>query len=150
MSFIRTRTTGSATLVLALLVMPLASTASAESFQSVMQDLADDMNRVQSALFVEDFDAVTEAAEAIADHPRPSLGERRRMLSAVGTRVGEFRSLDQQVHEAAKNLADAARDQDLDTAIRYHGRLVNACIACHSAFRDEVVNALSPEAAAER
>ncbi|OOC48546.1 MULTISPECIES: cytochrome c [Thioalkalivibrio] len=139
-----------ATLVVAVLAMPLASTASADTFQSVMQGLTDDMNRVQSALFVEDFTAITEAAEAIADHPKPSLGERRRVLSAVGSRVSEFRALDQRVHGAAEGLADAARDQDLDKSIRYHGRLVNACIACHSAFRDEVVSALSPEDAPKR
>ncbi|ADC72805.1 hypothetical protein TK90_2315 [Thioalkalivibrio sp. K90mix] len=144
------RATSRAALVVAVLAMPLASTAAAETFQSVMQGLADDMNRVQSALFVEDFATVTEAAEAIADHPKPSLGERRRVLSAVGSRVSEFRALDQQVHDTAEGLANAARDQDLDQSIRYHARLVNACIACHSAFRDDVVSALSPENAPER
>ena len=144
------RATSRAALVVAVLAMPLASTAAADTFQSVMQGLADDMNRVQSALFVEDFDTATEAAEAIADHPKPSLGERRRVLSAVGSRISEFRALDQRVHETAKGLANAARDQDRDQSIRYHGRLVNACIACHSAFRDEVVSALSPENAPER
>ncbi|WP_019593500.1 cytochrome c [Thioalkalivibrio sp. ALM2T] len=139
-----------AALIVAALALPLAGTVSADTFQSVMQGLADDMNRVQSALFVEDFDTVTEAARAIADHPKPSLGERRRVLSAVGTRVGEFRAMDQQVHEAAQGLADAALDQDLDKSIRYHARLVNACIACHGAFRDDVVSALSPDNAPER
>ncbi|WP_018862694.1 cytochrome c [Thioalkalivibrio sp. ALJ3] len=148
-----TRAATRTVLVVAALAMPLASTAAAETFQSVMQGLADDMNRVQSALFVEDFATVTEAAEAIADHPKPSLGERRRVLSAVGNRVSEFRGMDQQVHDTAEQLADAAREQDLDRAIRYHGRLVTECIACHSAFRDKVssdLSRLSPDNAPER
>ncbi|MGM0554027.1 MAG: cytochrome c [Pseudomonadota bacterium] len=137
-------------LALGILGTTLASTASANDFRSIMKDLANDMNQVQSGLFVEDFDTVIEAAEAIADHPKPPSGERQRVMAVVGPRVSEFRTLDQQVHETANGLADAARDQDLDQSIRYHGRLVNACTACHSAFRDEVVSALPPEDAPER
>ncbi len=144
------RNAGGIALALGILGTTLASTASANDFRGIMKGLANDMNRVQSALFVEDFDTVIVAAEAIADHPKPSSGERRRVMAAVGPRVSEFRGLDQEVHDTAKGLADAARDQDLDQSIRYHGRLVDACIACHSAFRDEVVSALSPEGAPER
>lgn len=58
-----TRAATRTALVVAALAMPLASTASADTFQSVMQGLAKDMNRVQSALFIEDFATATEAAE---------------------------------------------------------------------------------------
>nr|WP_043740133.1 cytochrome c [Thioalkalivibrio nitratireducens] len=144
------RSTSRAALAVGILTLSLASTASGESFRTVMQGLAIEMNRVQSALFVEDFATIVDAADAIVDHPRPSPDERRRILAAVEPHIDEFRSLDQQVHEAAENLADAASDRDLEMTIRYHGRLVAACIACHSAFREDVVGTLSSEDVPDR
>ncbi|QKT03948.1 cytochrome c [Ectothiorhodospiraceae bacterium 2226] len=120
-----------------------ASAAAAErpSFQAVMQGLAADMQRLSQAIFMEDFPAMAEAAEAVADHPKPADQDRRRVMAAVGPDVERFRAYDHAVHEGAERIAEAARATDMDGVLRYHAQVMQGCVACHSTFRGRMTQA---------
>jgi cytochrome c556 len=105
------------------------------TFQEIMQGLGEDMNRVATGIFMEDFAAIERAAEAVAHHPRPSSAEHRRIVAAVGPDVERFRSVDQAVHGGAEGMLEAARARDMDGVLHHHGEVMRGCVACHTAFR---------------
>ena len=83
----------------------------------------------------EDWIRVAEHAEAIANHPRPPMTERVRIMAFAGTEVAQFKKYDTEVHEAASSLADEAADGDGSAIIASFGRLQNGCLDCHATFR---------------
>lgn len=114
------------------------------TFKMIMQGLAEDMNRLNAAIFAEDFEAIERYASAIAHHPRPSPAERARLMDAVGPDMELFQSIDRSVHGGAGEMADAARVGDMDSVLRYHARVMQGCVACHSAFRDQLARTPTP------
>jgi cytochrome c556 len=134
-----TRTMSRVTLaVLAATWAAVALAQEGPTFKEIMQGLAEDMNRLNAAIFAEDFDAIERSAAAIAHHPRPSPAERGRLMDAVGPDVELFQSIDRSVHGGAEEMADAARVGDMDGVLRYHGKVMQGCVTCHSAFRDRL------------
>jgi cytochrome c556 len=115
------------------------------TFKEIMQGLAEDMNHLNAAIFAEDFEAIERYASAIAHHPRPSPAERARLMEAVGPRVELFQSIDHSVHGGGEEMADAARVGDMDGVLRYHAKVMQGCVSCHSAFRDELMQPDSPK-----
>ena len=115
------------------------------AFKEIMQGLAEDMNHLNAAIFAENFEAIERYASAIAHHPRPSPAERARLMEAVGPRVELFQSIDHSVHGGAGEMADAARVGDMDGVLRYHARVMQGCVACHAAFRDELMQPDTPK-----
>ncbi|ACL71401.1 conserved hypothetical protein [Thioalkalivibrio sulfidiphilus HL-EbGr7] len=114
------------------------------TFKVIMQGLAEDMNHLNTAIFAEDFEAIERYASAIAHHPRPSPAERQRLMDAVGPRMELFQSIDRSVHGGAGEMADAARVGDMDGVLRYHAKVMQGCVTCHSAFRDQLTRAPNP------
>ncbi|OOG24114.1 hypothetical protein B1C78_09310 [Thioalkalivibrio denitrificans] len=125
----------------------LAGAAAQEgpTFKEIMVGLGEDMNHLNAAIFAEDFEAIERYAAAIAHHPRPSPAERQRLMDAVGPRIELFQSIDRSVHGGAAEMADAARVGDMDGVLRYHARVMQGCVACHSAFRDQLTQPGTPQ-----
>jgi cytochrome c556 len=141
-----TRTMSRVTLaVLAATWAAVALAQEGPGFKEIMQGLAEDMNRLNAAIFAEDFDAIERSAAAIAHHPRPSPQERQRLMDAVGRDVELFRSIDQSVHGGAEEMADAARVGDMDGVLRFHGQVMQGCVACHAEFRPRLAQPDSAE-----
>ncbi len=112
--------------------------------QEVMKTLGDDLCRASGALVQEDYPTLAEAARAIADHPRPGMGERLKILAGLGTDAERFRSADSAVHDAATSLAEAAEREDALAAAAHYSLLVEQCIDCHAGFRQRVRALLHP------
>ena len=104
-------------------------------FHEIMEDLGDHMVRITEGITHEDWIRVAEHAEAIADHPRPPMTERTRIMAFAGTDVARFKEYDAEVHEAASALADKAAGGDGSAIIASFGRLQNGCLDCHATFR---------------
>lgn len=101
----------------------------------IMQDLSTDMQGITDGIAREDWPAVAKLAARIADHPQPPLAEKLRILTFTGKDASRFRSYDQQAHQAAQWLAQAAQLRDGTAAIAAFANVQGACLACHQNFR---------------
>lgn len=107
--------------------------------RGIMQNLGKNMQDVTDGISHEDWELVTKTAPLIADHPQPSFSERIRVLSFIGSAVSKYRGYDKQVHQAARELEQAAMKADGEMAIAAFARLQNSCLACHQRFRKPFV-----------
>ena len=112
----------------------------AMSLKQVMQGLGEDMNSLNTAIFNEDYPAMVKLAGRIADHPKPSAAERLQILSTLGADAGRFRGHDHQVHEDGAALVVAAQAEDMSGVLRYQGRIMQGCVACHAEFRSRLLS----------
>lgn len=114
------------------------------NLQEVMKTLGDDLCRASGALLQEDYPALAGAARDIAEHPRPGIGERLKILAGLGKDAERFRSADSAVHDAATSLAEAAERKDAQAAAAHYSLLVEQCVDCHAGFRQRVRALLHP------
>ncbi len=104
-------------------------------FHEIMEELGEHMVGITEGITHEDWIRVADHAQAIADHPRPPMTERVRIMVFAGTDVAKFKEFDNEVHDAAARLADEAAGGDGSAIIASFGRLQNGCLDCHAAFR---------------
>jgi cytochrome c556 len=109
------------------------------AFQGVMRDLGKHMQTVAGAIAVEDWELVAKTAHLIGEHPKPSLAERTRIFSFVGTNMGKFKEYDNQTHEAAHEMEHAAHTGNGMQVISQYQKLQTGCLGCHQAFRASFV-----------
>lgn len=105
----------------------------------IMRELGKNMQLVTDAISREDWARVADTAPRIAEHPQPPVGEKMRILAFVGSDAGRFRQFDEQTHQAAKALEQAARRGDGQSVIASFAALQNGCLACHQEFRKPFV-----------
>ncbi|WP_303908623.1 cytochrome c [Thiohalomonas denitrificans] len=115
-----------------------AGPAMAADLKSIMAQLGRDMRQVSDGILLGDLEQVAQGAQAVADHPRPSIGQRWRILQGMGDELEGFRQADALVHDKAVELGEAAHAGDRKQALRRYFGLVEACIACHDKYREPV------------
>jgi cytochrome c556 len=126
----------------AVMLLATNSYAGDGSLKQVMQQLGSDYSDLGDAILWEDFDAAAEAAHAIAYHDKPSMGQRMKIMGALGTEMPEFKKADGRVHDLALNIEEAARAKDMPLLIQHQSRMLTACMACHTTYRSRVIEAL--------
>jgi len=107
--------------------------------RGIMQNLGKNMQVVTDGISREDWELVIKTAPLIADHPQPSFSERVRVLSFIGGDVGKFRDYDKQTHQAARDLVQAAMQENGQMVIAAFAHLQNTCLTCHQSFRKPFV-----------
>ena len=120
---------------------PAADTGAAapdSSLLGIMQGLERDMDRVQHALWRDDFALLREAARAVADHPRVTADERTAIAAVLGPDMQAFAAADARVHDTAVELSEHAEAGDRGAVLEALGRLQEACVGCHVPFRERV------------
>lgn len=104
------------------------------TLRAVMQELGEQFQRLSTAILVEDFKSIEEAARAIQGHPLPD-----EIVAAVkgklGRSFGTFERIDEQSHHAATDLARRAAAKDIAGSAKAFGRLAEGCVSCHKQFR---------------
>ena len=111
------------------------TTAEPMELRRIMRELGKNMQVVTDAISREDWVRVTDTAPHIAEHPQPPLGEKMRILGFVGSDAGRFKRFDEQTHQAARALEQAAKRGDGQSVIASFAALQNSCLACHQNFR---------------
>ena len=129
---------------LSLLVAGAPALAAAEPAQplamrGIMQDLGRHMQTVTLAIAREDWALVEKTAPLIAQHPQPPLMEKTLILRFVGTDMGKYKSHDHKTHEAAHELAQAAKNKDGMAVIAAFQSVQTGCNGCHQEFRKPFV-----------
>lgn len=105
----------------------------------IMRELGQDMQAVTDGISHEDWGQVAKVAPRIADHPQPPLREKMRILAFIGNDASRFRRFDEQTHQAAKALEQAARRGDGQAVVASFATLQRSCLACHREFRKPFV-----------
>ncbi len=129
---------------LSLLTAGAPALAAAESDQplamrGIMQDLGRHMQTVTLAIAREDWALVEKTAPLIAQHPQPPLMEKTRILRFVGTNMGKYKRHDHKTHEAAHELAQAAKNMEGMAVIAAFQSVQTGCYGCHQEFRKPFV-----------
>jgi cytochrome c556 len=101
----------------------------------IMQDLDKNMQAIAHGISLEDWETVAKLATLVADHPQPPLGEKLRILTYLGTDALSFKGHDQDAHDAAVSLREAAGKKDGAGVIAAYATIQNACLACHQSYR---------------
>lgn len=134
-----------ATLFLALVNAAVSVRAQAAApskpmaLQLVMEKLGRDMQTLTGAISKEDWALVAQLAPKIARHAEPPLTEKMRILAWIGTDAGKFRGFDEQVHDAATAMGEAATRNDGQAVIAAFAKVQQSCLACHQSFREPFV-----------
>lgn len=103
--------------------------------RKIMQDMGKNMQAISEGISREDWKLVEINASLVADHPRPPMMEKARILSFVGANMSKFKGHDGKTHEAARELGEIASEEDGYGVIQAFMRLQNTCLACHQRFR---------------
>jgi cytochrome c556 len=103
--------------------------------RSIMSDLGTNMQAITLAIAREDWSQVTESALLIADHPKPPITEKVRILSFAGKKMRQFKSYDDKTHNAALKLSQIAKEKDGYHIITVFSDLQKTCLGCHQKFR---------------
>lgn len=103
-----------------------------------MAGLAQDMARINTGIWYEDYDLMEQGGRAIADHPKIPSEQVAKIKRALDGEFPTFVQYDQTVHKTAVELTEAAADHDLADVLDAYTRIRNGCIGCHTAYRDRL------------
>lgn len=110
-----------------------------------MVGLSQDMSRIATGLWHEDYDLMEQGGTAIANHPKIPPAQIADIKEALGNEFETFVQYDQTVHTSAVELAEAAAANDLSGVLDAYRRVQNGCIGCHTAYRDRLRPVLHPQ-----
>ncbi|MBL4940622.1 MAG: cytochrome c [Colwellia sp.] len=108
------------------------------SLKSVMQGLLTATQALTAAVLTEDFVMIEKAAKNIADHPKPSMATRMKLMKAMAADMTKFKANDDVVHHAAVNMVKNAQQQNIKLITDDFQKMIGGCIACHSEFKSKV------------
>jgi cytochrome c556 len=113
--------------------------AKSMALRVLMKSLGRDMQTMTDAISKEDWVLVAETAPKIAHHAEPPPPERRHIIDWLGSNSETFEALDEQTHEAAQAVREAADSEDGQRVIETFAKLQSSCLACHQRFRKPFV-----------
>ncbi|MCF6218944.1 MAG: cytochrome c [Gammaproteobacteria bacterium] len=105
--------------------------------QKIMFDMGQEMQNITAGISSEDWPRVEEAALKIADHPKPPVSERMRIMSLLGTEMAAFKEGDMATHQSARKLAEIAKQKNGQAVISAFSVLQNNCLSCHETYREK-------------
>lgn len=108
------------------------------SLKLVMQGLLKETQELTSAMLNEDFTLIVTKAENIADHPKPSMATRMKIMKAMGADMAKFKANDEIVHKAALDIMTSAQQKNIDGVGENFTKMIGGCLSCHGQFKDSV------------
>lgn len=110
----------------------------------LMVGLAQDMDRIATGLWYEDYDLIQQGAQGIAQHPKIPPAQIAKIKKALDNQFETFVLYDKRVHSLASKLVEAAEACNWSGVLNTHEQLQRGCMSCHTAFRDRVRPILQP------
>ncbi|MCA9571378.1 MAG: cytochrome c, partial [Myxococcales bacterium] len=96
------------------------------------------MADLSGSLWRSDHPGVAREAQRIADHPHIAPSEIARIHAVLGDRMTAFHRADEDVHDSAVRLAEAAGSNDVPAILQHLAELQAGCVACHRGFREDL------------
>lgn len=121
-----------------------ADTSDTKRLRLLMVELAQDMSRINTGIWHEDFELVQEGASAIANHPRIPPEQMKKIKKALGQEFQNFVRFDKSVHGTATELVSAAEARDWSGVLSKYTELRDGCFGCHTAYRERLRPVLAP------
>lgn len=104
----------------------------------VMSGLERDMAQLSRGLWLENFDTIRAAAQAVADHPTLPPAEVEQVAAVLGSEMPGFKGMDTRVHDLAVEVTQAADREALAEVMATEAELRAGCVACHTAYRERL------------
>ena len=105
----------------------------------IMRGLERDMAAVGAGLWMEDPQAVAAAARRVAEHPSTTLEYRQAIQEELGDHFPTFVEYDQEVHNAARFLAERAEaGAPIAELLGLRHEVARGCVGCHTGFRSRL------------
>ncbi len=109
----------------------------------IMVDLERDMAAVGAGLWTEDPQVIAAAARRVAEHPSTTLEYRQAIQEELGDHFPTFVGYDEDVHDAARLLAERAEaGAPIAELLELHHEVARGCVGCHTAFRGRLQPAM--------
>lgn len=121
-----------------------ADTTDTKRLRLLMVGLAQDMSRINTGLWHEDYELIREGAAAIANHPKIPPGQITKIKTELGPEFQNFVRFDKNVHGTATELVSAAEARDWSAMLTKQTELRDGCVGCHTAYRDRLRPVLAP------
>lgn len=108
------------------------------TLKDVMQGLNTNLQEATYGIIMDDYDLIAASAQAIADHPTPDPAILKKVVAHLGAEMAKFKGFDQQVHDTALELKQAAMAQDKAALLKHHSQIISGCVSCHQNYRESV------------
>jgi len=120
-----------------------AAVADVPSLKDIMQGLRDSLVVMTDGLLLGEADTVARAASEISGHAPISERERSIIIETLGSEMPGFAQLDERVHALSISIGEAAARGELGRAEQEFQQMIATCLACHTAYKDRVSEALA-------
>ena len=108
------------------------------TLKGVMQGLLKSNLKLNESIVLQSFKEIELAANQIAHHPKPGMKIKMQLIKNMGTEMGQFKKMDNVVHDAAVAIEKAAKSQDMEQVITQYSTMLNGCQACHGKYKQRV------------
>ncbi|PHR81298.1 MAG: hypothetical protein COA59_16115 [Colwellia sp.] len=112
------------------------------SLKLVMQGLLKDTQALTAAMLNEDFTLIAAKAKTIADHPKPSMATRMKIMESMGSDMAKFKANDNIVHSAAVEIMTNAEQKNIKGVGENFKKMIDGCLSCHNTFKSRVSEVL--------
>jgi cytochrome c556 len=109
-----------------------------------MVGLGQDMFRINTGIWHEDYDLTREGATSIANHPRIPPDQIAKIKKALRKDFQNFVRFDKSVHGTATELVSAAEARNGSSVLTRQTELRDGCVGCHTAYRERLRPVLTP------
>jgi hypothetical protein len=124
-------------------------TSDAADLKEIMQGLRNNLIDISDGMLTDDFEKIALGAGAIAGHPRIPPWQVKLVAAELGSEMAAFKSIDTLVHDLSLEIKVAATAHNRDDVISGYQRLLEGCLACHSAYKERVAAVLGGTPAVE-
>ena len=111
----------------------------------IMQQLKASSNVLQQAILHEDYNAILDSAEHIANYPI-NQQQKKVITNVLSSRdLESFNKYDQKVRRAAEGIIDEVHGaREMNSILKNQQIIIYACVKCHSQFRKRLRSVLNP------
>jgi cytochrome c556 len=115
-----------------------SDTVDTKQLRLLMVGLAQDMARINTGIWHEDFDLIRQGAANIANHPKIPPEQITIIKKTLGTEFQNFVAFDKTVHSTAGELVSAAEARNWSGVLDNYTQIRDGCVGCHTAYRDRL------------
>jgi len=123
----------------------LANELPKNDLKNVMKNLLTETLHLTEAIVQSDYLMIEKSAHNIANHPAANMATKKKLMMGFGLEMIKFKSYDSKVHQAAVNISQASKEEDMPKVMNNYNKLIQGCQNCHNKFRKRVIKILGEQ-----